>query len=552
MCCATSSTATTSRRFRSIVPFKVVEHSGATLLVMTSPAQSIQDYSDDVMDYDDVVAQFDPVMGMEIHVELATKSKMFSSSSVEFGDAPNSHADPCCLGLPGALPVVNKKGVEWAIKIGLALNCSIAERSRFARKNYFYPDQPKNYQISQYDEPIAYDGYLDVQLDDGSTFRVEIERAHMEEDTCKLTHIGGQGGRIAGATKSLVDANRAGVPLIEIVTKPIVGAGERAPEVARAYVTAVRDLMKALKVSDARMDQGSMRVDSNLSLRPIGTEEFGTRTETKNINSLRSVEQAVRFEMQRQAQCLKHGVDIVQETRHYQETDGTTSKGRPKETMADYRYFNDPDLPPVVAPSEWVEEIRATLPELPWVRRARIQKEWKLSDEELRDLVNAGALDLVADTVEAGATPTEARSWWVSYLAQKANEQEVELDALPISPRQVARVAGLVGEGKLTNKLARSAIDGVLAGEGKENVDDSESPAVVDNVVKDRGLEVVRDDGALEKAVDEALAANPDIVEKIKGGKTKAAGAIVGAVMKATRGKADPARVQQLIVEKCS
>ena len=538
--------------FGSVVPLQVVEYSGATLLVMTSPAQSIQDYSDDVMDYEDVVAQFDPVMGMEIHVELATKSKMFSSSSVEFGDAPNSHADPCCLGLPGALPVVNKKGVEWAIKIGLALNCSIAERSRFARKNYFSPDQPKNYQISQYDEPIAYDGYLDVQLDDGSTFRVEIERAHMEEDTCKLTHIGGQGGRIAGATKSLVDANRAGVPLIEIVTKPIVGAGERAPEVARAYVTAVRDLMKALKVSDARMDQGSMRVDSNLSLRPIGTEEFGTRTETKNINSLRSVEQAVRFEMQRQAQCLKHGVEIVQETRHYQETDGTTSKGRPKETMADYRYFNDPDLPPVVAPSEWVEEIRATLPELPWVRRARIQKEWKLSDEELRDLVNAGALDLVADTVEAGATPTEARSWWVSYLAQKANEQEVELDALPISPRQVARVAGLVGEGKLTNKLARSAIDGVLAGEGKENVDDPESPAVVDNVVKDRGLEVVRDDGALEKAVDEALAANPDIVEKIKGGKTKAAGAIVGAVMKATRGKADPARVQQLIVAKCS
>ena len=538
--------------FGSVVPLQVVEYSGATLLVMTSPAQSIQDYSADVMDYEDVVAQFDPVMGMEIHVELATKSKMFSSSSVEFGDAPNSHADPCCLGLPGALPVVNKKGVEWAIKIGLALNCSIAERSRFARKNYFYPDQPKNYQISQYDEPIAYDGYLDVQLDDGSTFRVEIERAHMEEDTCKLTHIGGQGGRIAGATKSLVDANRAGVPLIEIVTKPIVGAGERAPEVARAYVTAVRDLMKALKVSDARMDQGSMRVDSNLSLRPIGTEEFGTRTETKNINSLRSVEQAVRFEMQRQAQCLKHGVEIVQETRHYQETDGTTSKGRPKETMADYRYFNDPDLPPVVAPSEWVEETRATLPELPWVRRARIQKEWKLSDEELRDLVNAGALDLVADTVEAGATPTEARSWWVSYLAQKANEQEVELDALPISPRQVARVAGLVGEGKLTNKLARSAIDGVLAGEGKENVDDPESPAVVDNVVKDRGLEVVRDDGALEKAVDEALAANPDIVEKIKGGKTKAAGAIVGAVMKATRGKADPARVQQLIVAKCS
>lgn len=511
---------------------------------MTSPELQIQDYSDNVMDYDEVIAQFDPVMGMEIHVELATKSKMFSASSVEFGDDPNSNVDPCCLGLPGALPVVNKKGVEWAIKIGLALNCKIAERSRFARKNYFYPDQPKNYQISQYDEPIAYDGYLDVQLDDGSTFRVEIERAHMEEDTCKLTHLGGDDGRIHGATRSLVDANRAGVPLIEIVTKPIEGAGARAPEVARAYVSAVRDLVKALKVSDARMDQGSMRVDSNLSLRKIGTTEYGTRTETKNINSLKSVEQAVRFEMQRQAACIVNGVEIVQETRHYQELDGTTSKGRPKETMADYRYFNDPDLPPVLAPAEWVEEIRATLPELPWVRRARIQKEWGLSDEELRDLVNAGALDLVVETVEAGAKPAEARSWWVAYLAQKANESEVELAALDITPAQVARVAALISEGKLTNKLGRQVVDFILAGEGGDGVE------AVDAVVAAHGLEVVRDDGALEAAVDEALAAQPDIVAKIKDGKVKAAGAIVGAVMKATRGKADPARVQELIIEK--
>ncbi|AZA09436.1 Asp-tRNA(Asn)/Glu-tRNA(Gln) amidotransferase subunit GatB [Corynebacterium pseudopelargi] len=495
----------------------------------------------DLMDFDEVLEKFDPVMGLEVHVELATETKMFSAPSAHFGAEPNINVDPVSLGLPGALPVVNAKGVEWAIKIGLALNCEIAESSRFARKNYFYPDQPKNYQISQYDEPIAYNGYLDVQLDDGTTWRVEIERAHMEEDTGKLTHIGGATGRISGATSSLVDCNRAGIPLIEIVTKPIEGAGERAPEVARAYVAALRDLVKALGVSDARMDQGSMRVDSNVSLRPRGQEAFGTRTETKNINSLKSVEQAVRFEMQRQAQVISDGGEVVQETRHYQESDGSTSKGRPKETAEDYRYFNDPDLPPVIAPREWVEEIRATLPELPWVRRARIQKEWGLKDKEMRDLVNAGALELILATVEAGASAAEARSWWVSYLAQKANEQGVELDQLHIRPEQVARVAELVKEGKLTNKLARQAVDGVLADEGD-----------VDEVVKARGLEVVRDDGAIEQAVDEALAANPDIVEKYKAGNTKVTGAIVGAVMKATRGKADPAQVNQLIAKKLS
>ncbi|MDN6536306.1 MAG: Asp-tRNA(Asn)/Glu-tRNA(Gln) amidotransferase subunit GatB [Corynebacterium variabile] len=500
---------------------------------------AVNDYSDDVMDYDEVLERFDPVMGMEVHVELLTKSKMFSTSSAEFGDDPNSNVDPVCLGLPGALPVVNRQGVEWAIKIGLALNCEIAPYSRFARKNYFYPDQPKNYQISQYDEPIAHDGYLDIVLDDGTPWRVEIERAHMEEDTAKLTHLGGAGGRIRGATASLVDANRAGIPLIEIVTKPIEGAGARAPEVARAYVTALRELVKALGVSDVRMDQGSMRVDSNLSLRPIGTTEFGTRTESKNINSLKSVEQAVRFEMQRQAACLVNGVEIIQETRHYQETDGTTAKGRPKETMADYRYFNDPDLPPVLAPAEWVEEIRATLPEMPWIRRARIQEEWGLKDEEMRDLVNAGALDLIIATVEAGAGATESRSWWVAYLAQKANEAGTDLEGLAITPAQVARVIALIGEGKLTNKLARQAVDGVLAGEGD-----------IDEVVAARGLEVVRDDGAIEKAVEDALAANPDIVEKYRAGNKKVTGAIVGQVMKTTRGKADPAQVNKIIAEK--
>ena len=302
---------------------------------------------------------------------------------------------------------------------------------------------------------------------------------------------------------------------------------------------ALRELVKALGVSDARMDQGSMRCDANVSLRPIGQEQFGTRTETKNINSLKSVEQAVRFEMQRQAAALENGEEIVQETRHYQEKDGTTSKGRPKEEASDYRYFNDPDLPPVIAKPEWVEEIRQTLPELPWVRRARIQEEWQLPEKEFRDLVNAGALDLIVDTVEAGATPDEARAWWVSYINGKANEAGTDLDALGVTPADVARVVELVKDGKLTTKLGRQAIDGVIAGEG-----------TVDEVVAARGLEVVRDDGAIEKAVDEALAANPDIVEKYRAGNTKVTGAIVGAVMKATQGKADPGQVNQLIAKK--
>ena len=477
------------------------------------------------------------VIGLEVHCELHTATKLFCACPNRFGDEPNANTCPTCLGLPGSLPVVNAQAVELAMRLGRALHCEV-KPSVFARKNYFYPDQPKNYQISQYDEPIAHDGHLDIVLGDGTEWRIEIERAHMEEDTGKLTHLGGTSGRIHGATRSLVDCNRAGVPLIEIVTKPIEGAGERAPEVARAYVSALRDLVKALGVSDARMDQGSMRVDSNLSLRPVGQEEFGTRTETKNINSLKSVEQAVRYEMQRQAAVLTAGGSIRQETRHYQETDGSTSAGRIKETAEDYRYFNDPDLPPVIAPREWVEEIRATLPELPWVRRARIQEEWKLRDEEMRDLMNAGALELIIATVEAGTTPDEARAWWVNYLSAKAREKDLELEALPIEPAQVARVVELVKEGKLTTKLARQAIDGVLEGEGD-----------VDEVVKARGLEVVRDDGAVEAAVQEALDANPDIVAKYKDGNKKVAGAIVGQVMKATRGKADPAQVNKLIAQ---
>ncbi|MEU0494223.1 Asp-tRNA(Asn)/Glu-tRNA(Gln) amidotransferase subunit GatB [Mycobacterium sp. NPDC006124] len=493
----------------------------------------------ELIDYDEVVSRYEPVMGMEVHVELSTATKMFCGCANHFGAEPNTNVCPVCLGLPGALPVVNAAAVESAIRIGLALNCEIAPWGRFARKNYFYPDQPKNYQISQYDEPIAVDGHLDVPLDDGTIWRVEIERAHMEEDTGKLTHLGSATGRIAGATTSLLDFNRAGVPLVEIVTRPIEGAGARAPEIARSYVTALRDLLRGLGVSDVRMDQGSMRCDANVSLKSVGASEFGTRTETKNVNSLKSVEVAVRYEMRRQAAVLDGGGEIVQETRHFHE-DGYTSAGRRKETAEDYRYFPEPDLEPVAPSEDLVARLRETIPELPWLQRNRIQQDWDISDEVMRDLVNNGVIDLVTATVAEGASSEGARALWGNFLVQKANERGLTAPELAITPKQVAAVLKLVDDGKLSNKLAREVIEGVLAGEGEP-----------EQVMTDRGLAVVRDDSVIQAAVDEALAANPDIAEKIRGGKVQAAGAVVGAVMKATKGQADAARVRELVLVAC-
>ncbi|WP_030785220.1 Asp-tRNA(Asn)/Glu-tRNA(Gln) amidotransferase subunit GatB [Streptomyces sp. NRRL S-920] len=493
----------------------------------------------DLVSYEEALATYDPVMGLEVHVELGTKTKMFCGCSTTLKQGANSQTCPTCLGLPGALPVVNEIGVESAIKIGLALHCEIAEWCRFARKNYFYPDMPKNFQTSQYDEPIAFNGYLDVQLEDGEVFRVEIERAHMEEDTGKSTHVGGATGRIHGASHSLLDYNRAGIPLIEIVTKPIEGAGERAPEVAKAYVAELRELIKALGVSEARMDKGQMRCDVNLSLRPRGQEKFGTRSETKNVNSLRSVERAARFEIQRHAAVLSSGGTIIQETRHFHEEDGSTTSGRIKDNAEDYRYFPEPDLVPVAPSREWVEELRAGLPELPRLRRNRLREEWGISEHDMQSILNADAIGPIVATVNAGADAASARKWWMGELARHANEQGVELGALPITPEHVARVTELVASGDLNDKLARQVIEGVLKGEGTP-----------DEVVEKRGLKVVSDEGALTAAVDEAIAGNAAIAEKIRGGKVAAVGALVGAVMKATRGQADAARVKELILEK--
>mgnify|MGYP001008211852 FL=1 len=492
----------------------------------------------ELMDYDEAARRFDPVLGIEVHVELGTKTKMFDAAPNAFGGDPNTYVTPVSLGLPGSLPVVNHKAVEYAIKIGLALNCEIAEYCRFARKNYFYPDLTKAFQTSQSDEPIAHDGYVDVELEDGTMFRVQIERAHMEEDAGKNTHIGGADGRIQGADHSLVDYNRAGVPLVEIVTRPIEGAGERAPEVAAAYVQALRDIFRALDVSEARMERGNVRADINVSLRPTPESPLGTRTETKNVNSFRGIASAVRYEMQRQAQILADGGTILQETRHYHEEDGSTSSGREKSDSEDYRYFPEPDLVPIRPDRAWVEELRASLPELPVAKRRRLRSEWGYADMEMRDVINAGALELIEATVAAGCDSASARKWWMGEISRRAKEREVSLDEAGVSPAQVAQLQGLIDSGRINDKLARQALEGVLAGEGDPT-----------QVVEARGLEVVSDDGALTAAVQEALDAHPDIVAKIKGGKVQAAGALVGAVMKATRGQADAARVRELIME---
>ena len=497
----------------------------------------------ELMDFDQALEMFEPVLGFEVHVELSTKTKMFSDApNPAFGGneitEPNTAITPVCLGLPGSLPVVNETAVRYSISLGLALGCQIAPSSRFARKNYFYPDLAKNYQISQFDEPIAFEGSVDVELEDGSIVTIPIERAHMEEDAGKLTHVGGSAGRIQGAEYSLVDYNRAGVPLVEIVTKIIYGAEHRAPELAKAYVSTIRDIVRALGISEARMERGNLRCDANVSLRPRGQKALGTRTETKNVNSLRSVERAVRYEIQRQAAILAKGGSITQETRHWHEDTGATSPGRPKSDADDYRYFPEPDLLPVTPTPQLIAELTAALPEAPAARRRRLKGEWGFSDLEFRDVVNSGLLVEVDETVAAGAAPQQARKWWTGEIARIANAQNAEPAAL-ITPADVAAIVGLVDSGALTDRLARQVVEGVIAGEGTPQ-----------QVVDARGLAVVSDDGALIEAIDTALAQQPDVLEKIRDGKVQAAGAVIGAVMKAMGGKADAARVRELVLER--
>jgi aspartyl-tRNA(Asn)/glutamyl-tRNA(Gln) amidotransferase subunit B len=492
------------------------------------------------LNYDQAIEKYEPTLGLEVHVELNTKSKMFCGCSTEFGAKPNTQTCPVCLGLPGALPVVNKKAIESTILIGLALNCSIAPYSRFARKNYFYPDMPKNFQTSQYDEPICTNGFLDVEIetDEGSkSFKIEIERVHMEEDTGKSLHVGGNTGRIHGADYSLLDYNRAGIPLVEIVTKIIPNTGKYAPQVARAYVAALRDILRGLQVSDVKMEQGSLRCDVNLSLSRVGSGKLGTRSETKNVNSLRSVERAVTGEIIRQSSRLEQGERIIQETRHFLEESGQTRPGRSKEQAEDYRYFPEPDLVPVVPDSKWIEDLKKTLPEKPADRRKRLQSAWSVPDKEMAAMVNAELLDTVEQTVLLGADATKARSWWLGEISRIANDRNVFPTDL-ISVKDVAEIIALIAKGELTDKLARQVLEGVIAGEG--------SPV---DVIAKRGLKVVSDDSQLMKAIEDAIAASPDTAERVRGGNIPAAGALIGAVMKATGGQADAAKVRELLLK---
>ena len=492
------------------------------------------------LNYDSALAIYEPTLGLEVHVELNTKSKMFCGCATEFGAQPNTQTCPVCLGLPGSLPVVNKRAIESSILIGLALNCSIAPFSRFARKNYFYPDMPKNFQTSQYDEPICVNGFLDVDVetDEGNkTFRVEIERVHMEEDTGKSLHVGGATGRIHGADHSLLDYNRAGIPLVEIVTKIVPNTGKYAPLVARAYVATLRDILRSLKVSDVKMEQGSLRCDVNLSLSKIGSGKLGTRSETKNVNSLRSVERAVTGEIIRHANRLESGEKIVQETRHFLEESGETRPGRSKEQAEDYRYFPEPDLVPVVPDVKWIEELRALLPEKPADRRKRLQTAWAVPDKEMNAMVNAELLDTVEQTVLLGADPTKARSWWLGEISRIANDKAVSPTDL-INVNDVAQIIELISKGELTDKLARQVVEGVIAKEG--------SPS---EVISKRGLKVVSDDSQLMKAIEAAITAAPDTAEKVRGGNIPAAGALIGAVMKLTGGQADAAKVRELLLK---
>lgn len=491
--------------------------------------------------YETLLTKYEPVLGLEVHVELGTNSKMFCGCSTIFGADPNTQTCPVCLGLPGSLPVVNEKAIEYTIAIGLALNCTIAPYSRFARKNYFYPDMPKNFQTSQYDEPICSNGFLDisVETEEGSKdFRIEIERVHMEEDTGKSLHMGGATGRIHGADYSLLDYNRAGIPLVEIVTKPIEGTGKFAPEVARAYVAELRDILRALGVSDVKMEQGSLRCDANVSLRPIGESKFGTRSETKNVNSLRSIERAVRSEMLRHGSLLIDGKRVIQETRHFHENTGETTSGRSKEQAEDYRYFPEPDLAPITPSKDFIEKIRSSLPEKPSIRRKRLQEEWQVPDKEMAAMINADVLDLVAATVALGADPTRSRGWWLGEIARLANEREVSAGELPITPKDVSEIVSLIEAGELTDKLARQVVEGVINGEGRPK-----------EIISSRGIKVVSDDSALLTAIERAIAAQPEIAEKVRGGHIPAAGALIGMVMKDTKGQADAAKVRELLLK---
>ena len=472
------------------------------------------------------------VVGLEVHVELNTTTKMWCGCANDFGADPNTNVCPVCTGQPGALPVVNREAVTSATRLGLALNCGIAERCRFHRKNYFYPDMAKNYQISQYDVPLCHDGWLDLEVD-GAPGRVEIERLHMEEDTGKSTHVG-ESGRIQGAEKSLIDYNRCGVPLLEIVSRPDI----HDPATAQAYLRELQRIVQAVGVSDARMEEGSIRCDANVSVHRPGTP-LGTRTEIKNLNSVRSLGRAIAYEARRQVQVLEDGGTIHMETRYWDEVGEVTGSLRRKETVTDYRYFPDPDLVEIVSPAEVVDELRASLPEMPGAARARLLAAG-IDDAQVATLVNSRMVDVHDAAVAAGADPVAVAIWLTGEVTGQLTSAGVDLDEAGVTGAHVAELLALIDDGTLSNNLAKEVVGHLVADRGRRG------PAAI---AEEEGLQQVSDEGELRAIVEQVVADNAETVEDIRGGNQKAIGALVGQVMRATKGQADPRKTNELLRE---
>jgi len=477
------------------------------------------------------LAQYEPVIGLEVHVELKTETKIFCDSSTAFGADPNHHTCPVCLGLPGVLPVTNKKVVEFAIKAGLALNCRIASYSKFDRKNYYYPDLPKNYQVSQYDLPIAEHGFLEIEVD-GAAKRVGITRIHMEEDAGKLVHQ----GTIATSPYSLVDYNRTGVPLIEIVSEPDL----RSPEEAVAYLEKLKAIIQYTGISDCKMQEGSLRCDANVSVRPLGQKEFGIRAELKNMNSFKALQKALVYEIERQIEIVEDGGSVVQETRSWDEARSVTLSLRSKEEAHDYRYFPEPDLVPMVISADWVDEIRSTLPELPDERKTRFVSQYGLPAYDAMVLTTAKEMaDFYEQCVQQFNNPKVVSNWMMGDFSRLMNANNMEISEVRIQPDQLAKMLRLLEEGTISGKIAKTVFEDMFK-TGKDP----------DIIVKEKGLVQISDEGAIESIIDGVLADNPKSVEDFRAGKTQALGFLVGQVMKATRGKANPGMVNKMLKEK--
>lgn len=472
---------------------------------------------------------YEAVIGIETHVELRTRSKMFCRCPVDFGAEPNTNVCPVCLGLPGALPVPNRRAIEWTVALGSALGATIATNSVFHRKNYFYADLPKNYQISQYDVPLCVGGHLDVDVD-GVSHRVGITRVHLEEDTGKSSHVGGD-GRIHGAEAVRIDFNRSGIPLMEVVTEPDI----RSPEVARAYAQELQSIVVALGVSDARLEEGSMRFDANVSLRPRGSDSLGTKVEVKNMNSLRSLQRALAYEIERQTKLLDSGGTIAQETRHWDEANGRTDPGRSKEESSDYRYFEEPDLLPLVIPSDMVAGVVESLPELPAARRHRFI-EAGVDRASAQTIVSGGLGGLLDDAIAAGAEARVAANWLAGEVTAHLNREGGQVATLALDGSGLAELCAMVSAGELSATAAKEVLAGVLAGEG--------TPRAVAEI---RDLMQLSDEGALGDLVESVLAEHPDEVARLRGGEERLVGFLVGKVMAASGGKADPALATELI-----